>query len=85
MSLSPFVRVFVRPYPFFSFSVFEVCSTFECHKASKSFNGVLRVFQESFKGVSRKFQSCFKEVSRAFQGSFKEVSRVFQGRIKDVS
>ena len=46
--------------PFFSFSVFGVCSTW--------------VFQGSFKGVLRKFKGCCKEFSGKFQGFFKDVS-----------
>ena len=67
LSLSPFVRPFVRTYPFFFFGVFEVCVFQWCFKE------VSRVFQGSFKGVSRNF----KGVLRKFQGSFEGVSRKF--------
>ena len=77
--------------PFFSFSVFGVCSALfhESFKgASRKFRGcfkeVLRVFQGNFKGVSRKFQGCFIDVSRTFQESFKDISRNFQGCLKEV-
>ena len=58
VSLSPFVRPFVRPSPFFSLVFLEF--------------GVWKVFRrclegvESFKGVSRKFRGSFKEVLRLF-------------------
>ena len=88
-SRSDDVTQFVIPsVPFFSFSVFEVCSAFRmstrCLKGvSRKFQGcfkeVSRMFHGSLKGVSRKFEGCFKEVSRVFHGSFKGVQGSFKG------
>ena len=93
MSLSVCVRSFV---PFFSFSVFGVCSAFgistelfkvtkECFSSVLKLSEVLRTFGESFEDVSWKFQGCFEKVSRVFQGSFKGVSKKFQGCFEDLS
>ena len=96
VSLSVCVRPSVRSFvPFFSFSVFGVCSAFgmstelfkvtkECFSSVLKLSEVLRTFQESFKDVLWKFQGCFKEVSRVFQGSFKDVSRKFQEYFKGI-
>ena len=67
------VRSFVRPYPFFSFSVLGALSS------PKEFQKVLRVFE-----VSRVFQGSFKKVSRMSQGSFKGVSWKLQVCLKEV-
>ena len=67
LSLTPCVRVFVRPFvPFFSFSVFEVLSSPK--EFQWCFKKVLSVFEVS---------GCFKEASRMFQGSFKGVYKKF--------
>ena len=65
MSLSPFVRLFVRSH-FFSFSVLGVLSSPK--EFQWCFKKVLSVFEVS---------GCFKEASRMFQGSFKGVYKKF--------
>jgi len=59
LSLSPFVRPFVR-----SLVTKEFFKPKEERKFQGYFKEVTRTFQESFKGVSQKFQGCFKKNSR---------------------
>ena len=99
LSLSPFVRLFVCPSPFFSLSVLGVLScpkefqwcfkkvlrVFEVSMVLQvSFKSVYKKFYGSLKGVSRKSKGCFKEVSGKFQGCFKKDSRIFQVSFKGV-
>ena len=74
-SVRPFVRPSVLPYPFFPLVCMESLVYLECHKASKSVQGIKL---ESM-GVKRVSQGCLKSVSRLFLGVFRlfqESSRV---------
>ena len=100
VSLSVFVRSFVRPL-FFSLVSLKSVAHLECYKASKSVKGIhwesiciSRVFQECFKCVARvfqrKFHGSFKRVSKEFPCCFSDKSfegdlRAFQRSFKDIS
>ena len=76
-------------------SFYGVVMLFQEFFQGRSFQDVLRTFQECFKKISRVFQESFKGVSRkgkgninvskVFQGCSKQVSRMFQESFKGVS
>ena len=76
-------------------SFYGVAMLFQEFFQGRSFQDVLRTFQECFKKISRVFQESFKGVSRkgkgninvskVFQGCSKQVSRMFQESFKGVS